>query len=425
MDRPSRADFAALANGPSTIAGLSDGLDNVATQQAFEQMGVRVERGKQRTVVHGVGLRGLSMPNDVIDCGNSGTTMRLLSGLLSAQPFGSTLVGDASLHRRPMSRVIEPLRARGAHIAGTSGMAQDKLYPPIRIAPLLENEALSGLQYDMPIASAQVKSALLLSGLYAKGPTFINEPFVSRDHTERMMLALGVPIETIGSAVTLDPTQDWAHGWAGFEWDVPGDPSSAAFPLIAATLLAGSEVTVEHVTTNPTRTGLFDALRLRGAPLDIQPAGDAAGGEPVASITARHHAVAAQTLGGELLVRMIDEVPVFAALATMTNGVTLITDAEELRVKESDRIAVMVDTLQKFGVRCEERQDGMLIDGPSTLIGAHIDSRGDHRIAMSATVLGLLAEGDTIIDNVDCVDTSFPGFVKLFQSLGANIEEFE
>jgi 3-phosphoshikimate 1-carboxyvinyltransferase len=232
--------FGALARGVSRITGLSEGLDNQATRQAFRSMGVAIEQHDDVTTIAGLGLRGLRMPRDVIDCGNSGTTMRLLAGLLSGQRFGTRMVGDASLTRRPMGRVIKPLRARGAHIAGSAGAKPDELYPPISVAPLVEGESLKGIEYAMPVASAQVKSALLLSGLYADGPTILEEPVLSRDHTERMMLALGVPIRTAGASVVLDPTDDWDRGWEPFEWRVPGDPSSAAFPLLAAAMVPGA-----------------------------------------------------------------------------------------------------------------------------------------------------------------------------------------
>jgi 3-phosphoshikimate 1-carboxyvinyltransferase len=415
--------FAALARGTSKIDGLSGGLDNAATAQAFRSMGVSVQIHGTSAKVGGVGLRGLSMPSDVIDCGNSGTTMRLLAGLLCAQRFGTRLVGDESLSRRPMSRIIEPLRARGAHIAGTSGAKADVLYPPISIAPLLSDEALTGIEYAMPVASAQVKSALLLSGLYAAGPTALEEPVLSRDHTERMMLSLGVPLQTAGASVVLDPNADWDHGWEPFEWSVPADPSSAAFPLLAAAMVAGSQVQVPDVCVNPTRTGLFDWLRLVGVDLSRRPSGHGAGDEPKAEITVQHGKVRGGTAGGELIVRMIDEIPAVCALAAVARGTTEIRDAAELRVKESDRIAVMAEVLNAFGAPCEELPDGLIVTGGKPLHATRVDSRGDHRIAMAAALLGLVAEGETVIEGAQSVDTSFPGFVELLRSLGAPITE--
>ncbi len=415
--------FGALGRGASRVTGLSEGLDNQATRQAFRSMGVVIERDAEATTIQGVGLRGLRMPRDVVDCGNSGTTMRLLAGLLSGQRFGSRMVGDASLTRRPMSRVIEPLRARGAHIAGTAGAKPDELYPPISIAPLVEGEELKGIEYKMPVASAQVKSALLLSGLYAAGPTILEEPVLSRDHTERMMLSLGVPVQTAGASVVLDPNEDWAGGWEPFEWHVPGDPSSAAFPLLAAAMVRGSEVSVQDVCVNPTRTGLFDWLRLIGARCERRPSGHGAGDEPMAELRVTHASIRGSIAGGELVVRMIDEIPAVCALAATSAGKTEIRDAAELRVKESDRIATMAQVLGAFGVPCEELPDGLIVTGGASLQGAHIDSRGDHRIAMAASLLGLVAEGESIIDGAEAVDTSFPGFVALMRSLGADITE--
>ncbi len=415
--------FGALGRGTSRITGLSEGLDNRATADAFAAMGVSIANHSGSTEVQGVGLRGLRMPTTVLDCGNSGTTMRLLSGLLSAQRFGTRLVGDESLTRRPMGRIIEPLRARGAHIAGTQGAKPDELYPPISIAPLVEGESLHGIEYAMPVASAQIKSALLLSGLYANGVTALAEPVLSRDHTERMMLSLGVPLQTAGPSVVLDPTLEWAGGWDPFEWHVPGDPSSAAFPIVAAAMVAGSRVSVEDVGVNPTRTGIFDWLRLIGADVAHRPSGHGAGDEPMAEITIAHGPIRGAVAGGELIVRMIDEIPAVCALAAVANGVTEIRDAAELRVKESDRIAAMAKVLGAFGVPCDELPDGLIITGGKSLRAARIQSGGDHRVAMAGALLGLVADGESIIEGAGAVDTSFPGFVSLMRSLGAHIEE--
>lgn len=415
--------FAALGRGVSHITGLSEGLDNAATRQAFRAMGVAVDFTDGGTTVRGVGLHGLRMPADVVDCGNSGTTMRLLAGLLSGQRFGTRMIGDESLTARPMGRIIQPLRARGAHIAGTAGAKPEELYPPISIAPLVEGEALKGIEYSMPIASAQVKSALLLSGLYASGPTAIEEPVLSRDHTERMMLALGVPLQTAGASVILDPNLEWTRGWEPFEWHVPGDPSSAAFPLLAAAMVPGSQVSVQDVCVNPTRTGLFDWLRLLGAQISHRPSGHGAGDEPMAEITVAQSPIRGSVAGGELVVRMIDEIPAVCALAAVSKGQTEIRDAAELRVKESDRIATMAQVLGAFGVPCEELPDGLIVTGGATLRAARIQSRGDHRIAMSAALLGMLADGESLIEGAEAVDTSFPGFVSLLRSLGADIRE--
>lgn len=412
--------FASLAEGRSTIENLSGGLDNLATAQAFRDMGVSIEIDGTRAVVDGVGLYGLSMPRSAIDCGNSGTTMRLLAGLLAGQRFGSRLVGDASLTARPMRRVIEPLRARGAHIAGSSGKKEGELYPPIHIAPLLEGEQLIALEHVSPVASAQVKSSLLLSGLYARGLTAVAEPVVSRDHTERMMDALGVPIRSAGPMVVLDPGE-WDRRWDGFEWTIPGDLSSAAFLVAAALIVPESRVSIEGVGLNPTRTGLLDALRAMGADLEIVPRGHAAGAEPIGEITARYGRLGPGRTGGELLTRMIDEVPAFCAIAAAASGRTDVRDAEELRVKESDRLAASAKVLKAFGVDCTELGDGMHVHGGGRITAAEVDSLGDHRIAMMGAVLALAAEGESVVSDVGCVDTSFPGFADLLASLGADI----
>lgn len=412
--------FASLAEGRSRITNLSGGLDNLATAQAFRDMGVSIALDGTEATVDGVGLHGLSMPPRPIDCGNSGTTMRLLAGLLSGQRFGTTLIGDESLTRRPMRRIIDPLRARGAHIGGASGEREDEFYPPIRIAPQLPEEGLIALEYASPVASAQVKSCLLLSGLYARGLTAVSEPVVSRDHTERMMHALSIPIRVEGPITLLDPTERELR-WDGFEWEIPGDLSSAAFLIAAALMVPKSEIVLEGVGLNPTRTGILDALRMMQANVEIEPKGEGAGAEPIGELTVRHGPLRAGMTGGELLTRMIDEVPAFCAIAAVASGRTDVRDAEELRVKESDRLTASAAVLKAFGVDCTELADGMHVRGGRTLRGAEIESLGDHRIAMMGAVLGLAAEGETVIHDVECVDTSFPGFAALLASLGADI----
>jgi 3-phosphoshikimate 1-carboxyvinyltransferase len=420
--------FGALAEGRSTIRGLSGGLDNASTAEAFRQMGATIEfSGDPETgvvaVIDGVGLDGLRMPPSHIDCGNSGTTMRMIAGVLVAQKFGTRLVGDPSLSGRPMRRIIDPLRARGGHIAGVRGKKEGEQYPPLSIAPLLPEEKLVGIEYRSPVASAQVKSALLLSGLWADGPTAVSEPTVSRDHTERMMEALGVPLQTMGPMVVLDP-DEWDRRWDGFSWDVPGDLSAAAFLIAAAMLVPGSEITITNVGTNPTRTGILDALRAMRAHVGSTPRGDAAGAEPIAELVIQNGPFGAARVSGELLTRMIDEVPILSAICTRATGKSEIREAEELRVKESDRLKATSDMLRAFGADCIELRDGLTIHGSTApLRAATIASQGDHRIAMTAAVLGLAADGETIVDDVGCVDTSFPGFAERMRSLGADIVE--
>lgn len=414
--------FASLAEGRSLIHGLSAGLDNRSTAELFRDLGVGVELGDGFARVDGVGLHGLTMSKRPLDCGNSGTTMRLCTGLLVGQRFGSTLIGDESLTRRPMRRIVEPLRARGAHVAGRGGEKPNEVYPPLSIAPLVEGEALGPLEYSSPIASAQVKSCLLLSGLYADGVTAIQEPVVSRDHTERMLGALGVPIQAVGPMVVLDPG-GWDRRWPGFEWTVPGDISGAAFVFAAATMVPGSDVTVEGVGLNPTRTGILDALRAMRADLRFLPKGDAAGGEPCGDVQVVYRGLAATMTAGEMLTRMIDEVPAFCAIAATARGRSDVRDAQELRVKESDRVKTSAEVLEAFGVDCTELQDGLHVHGGARLEGAHVASQGDHRIAMMSAVLGLVAHGETIVDDVECVATSFPAFAETLASLGADIVE--
>ncbi|MEM9190041.1 MAG: 3-phosphoshikimate 1-carboxyvinyltransferase [Myxococcota bacterium] len=410
--------FASLAHGSSLIRGLSGGKDNEATRAAMAAMGVTFEDIDDGLRVHGVGLAGLRLPPGDLDCGNSGTTMRLLGGLLVGQRFGTRLVGDASLTRRPMKRIVGPLRARGGHIDGVK--KGDNVYPPLSVAPRLEDEPLLGIEYDMPIASAQVKSALLLSGLYAEGPTAIKEPVLSRDHTERMMRALGIPLETAGPMTVLDP-RDWRGGFNGFDWEVPGDLSSAAFVLAAAQVVGG-EVTLSGVGANPTRSGFLDALRAMRSGVQLVWKGDTGSGEPMCDLVTLGGTVAATSVGGELLTRMIDEVPAFCAVAAVAPGVSVVRDAAELRVKESDRIATKAKVLRAFSVPCEELEDGMKITGGGRLTAATVESHGDHRIAMAAAVLALAADGESRIVDVDCVETSFPGFPELLNSLGADIK---
>lgn len=417
--------FGALSTGRTHVRRLSFGEDNVATLAAFQAMGIESERpDADSLIVHGRGLYGLRAPAAELDCGNSGTTMRLLTGILAAQRFSTTLIGDASLMKRPMLRVATPLRARGARIEGEpSSKKPGDIVPPLRIGALPEKEMLSALEWDSAVASAQVKSAILLSGLYAAGPTHFREPSVSRDHTERMLTAFGVPIRTLGALLELDP-----KGWNGqiepFEIDVPGDPSAAAFLLAAGALVPGSRVTVRGVCTNPTRTGFLEAARDMGVALVVEHQGDLFS-EPVADLhVGGEGSLRAGRLGGELVVRAVDEIPILVAMAARAHGVTKLTDAEELRVKESDRLATMAVVLRAFGVQVEETPDGLLVEGKpeGALRAACVESRGDHRIAMSAAVLALVGDAPSRITDVACIATSFPRFVGTLRALGARIE---
>jgi 3-phosphoshikimate 1-carboxyvinyltransferase len=353
----------------------------------------------------------------------------LLAGLLCAQSFGSVLVGDDSLTKRPMRRVLEPLRARGGLCKGRAHPTKQDETAPIVIAPLLEGEALTGIEMSLPVASAQVKSALLLSGLYAHGPTVVAEPTLSRDHTERMLARAGVPLQTMGAIVRLDPA-----GWDGrleaFELAIPGDLSAAAFLVVAANIVAGSVVRVVDVGVNPTRTGALDALRAMLGGAEVVPKGER-GGEPIATletgaaVDGKGGGLTATLIGGELVPRAIDEIPVLCVAAALARGRTVIRDAQELRVKESDRLSTMAGVLRRFGIDVAEHPDGLDIEGRplGALTPADVESRGDHRIAMSAVLLGLRASGPSRIRDVDCVATSFPGFARTLCDLGADVSE--
>jgi 3-phosphoshikimate 1-carboxyvinyltransferase len=415
--------FGALAEGQTRIAGFSRGEDNVSTANALRAMGVRVdEPSPTDLVVHGAGLFGLKAPDHDLDCGNSGTTMRLLCGMLVAQSFRATLVGDETLSRRPMMRVAGPLRARGGVIDGRPHPTRpEDIVAPLVIGPLPDGQSLIELEYESPVSSAQVKSAILLSGLFAHGVTRFKEPTVSRDHTERLLRALGCPIRTVGPAVELDPS-GWDHRMAAFDVEIPGDLSAAAFLLVAAQIVEGSRVTVRGVGINPTRTGLLEIARDMGAGLAIEPQGERSG-EPVAELCAWSAPLRAVAIGGETVPRAIDEIPVCCALAARANGKTHIADDGELRHKESDRIATMARVLRDFGVSCDERPDGLDVEGRrDALDAADVDSCGDHRIAMTAAVLALVARAPCRVRNAACIATSYPKFVATLRALGATID---
>lgn len=419
--------IAALTTGTCELRGFSRCEDNLATANALRGLGIDVqglEPGSRAVRVRGAGLFGLREPTAPLDCGNSGTTLRLLTGLLAGQPFASTLIGDRSLSARPMMRVVAPLRSRGATLTGTPHATREgELTAPLHVGPCLDDAPLSALHYDAPIASAQVKSALLLSGLFAHGETVVREPHVSRDHTERLLSTLGVPVQAMGAFVAIDPA-GWGGQMPAFDLDLPGDPSAAAFLVVAAQLVPGSRISVRAVCTNPTRTGLLEIARDMGAGLDVQPLGER-GGEPVADLHAWHEATRAMQgmrVGGEWVPRAIDELPVLSALATRAHGRTTIVDAAELRVKESDRIQEMCRILRAFGVPCAELPDGLEVDGvEGPLRACRVDSRGDHRLAMTAVLLALLADGPCRIDDVACIGTSYPRFVGTLRALGAEL----
>lgn len=413
--------FSLLSETPVRVTGLGSGADNGRSAKAITQLGARIGREGRDLVIHGTGLGGMRAPGGDVDCGNSGTTIRLLCGLLAAQRFPTRLVGDESLSKRPMRRVIAPLGQMGAAITGVGEGAD--LVPPLVVGPA--PGPLRGMAYDLPMSSAQVKSALLLAALSAEGVTRLTEPGPSRDHTERLLRAMGAPL-VVGErdrTIALDPA-GWDRRLAIGEVMVPGDPSSAAF-LIAAAVIAGGEVACGDVCVNPTRTGFVDALVAMGAPVAIaEPR--LRGGEPVGDlvVTAGGGELVATEIGGDLTVRAIDEIPVLSVLAGRARGVTTIRDAEELKVKESDRIATTAAMLRGFGLEVEIRADGLTVEGrpDQPLRAARVDAAGDHRIAMAAAIGALVADGPTRIDDCDNVATSYPGFVEAMRGLGARID---
>jgi len=420
----------ALAEGDTRVRGWVPAEVCLATLRCIRALGVEVEEPGSDLLIHGVGLRGLVEPADVLHCAGSGTTIRLLAGLLAGQPFTSVLTGTEPLRRRPMGRVAEPLRQMGATILGRDGG---------RLAPLtIRGGSLRGIDYATPVASAQVKSAILLAGLFAEGETVVHEPGPSRDHTERMLAEFEVEVkaeaEQPGAAVRLVGGQRLIGGRT---LTIPGDFSSAAFPLVAAAIVPGSDVQLTGVGVNPTRTGLWDLLVALGA--EVRRSGGAEelaryasdtselrresqnAGEPIGDLTVRGSPLRATEAHGDLIVRAIDEFPIFAVAATQAEGTTIIREAAELRVKESDRIASVAAELRKLGAQIEERPDGMLIHGPTKLRGAVVECHRDHRLAMALAVAGLVAAGPTEIRGAEAIGDSFPNFVEAMQALGADI----
>ena len=401
----------ALADGATAIDGFLEGEDCLATLRAFRAMGVRIDGpDRGRVTVQGVGLRGLRAPDGPLDMGNSGTSMRLMSGILAGQAFDTVLTGDASLTRRPMRRVTEPLARMGARIDGT-----ERGTAPLRIRG---GQRLTGIDYPLPVASAQVKSCLLLAGLYAEGVTRITEPAPTRDHTERMLEGFGYPLAREGSRTVAVTGRGRL---TGTEIDVPADISSAAFFLVGASIAPGSDLVLEHVGVNPTRTGAIDILRLMGADIEwLNPR--LAGGEPVADLRVRHVPLHGIRIPAELVPLAIDEFPALFVAAACAEGETVLTGAAELRVKESDRIQVMADGLAALGIAAAPTPDGIVIRG-SALSGGTVDSHGDHRIAMSFAVAALRARGPIRIGDCANVNTSFPGFAALAREAGLAVRE--
>ena len=397
-----------IAEGPTEVSGFLASADCLATLEAFRAMGVAVDQHSPASLtVHGRGLHGLSPPHHVLDMGNAGTAIRLSMGLLAGQRFESVMTGDASLRSRPMERVARPLRMMGADIQTTDGK------PPVTLRPV---QHLTGIDYALPMASAQVKSAILLAGLYAEGVTTVTEPAPTRDHTERMLRGFGVKVEASAGRISLAGGQR-LHGG---RIEVPGDISSAAFFLVAGCLAGAEGFVVENVGINPTRTGIIEILRLLGADLRVHPR-PSQGGEPVADIEICRSSLKGTAIPESLVPLAIDELPVLFIAAAGAEGETTFSGAAELRVKESDRLAVMAEGLTRCGVPHELAPDGIRIEGGTRFKAAEIDSHGDHRIAMSFAVASLLAEGELKIRDTENVGTSFPGFVETARACGLDI----
>ena len=398
----------ALADGVTEVSGFLEGDDALATLNAFRAMGVQIDGPDQgRVTIHGVGIDGLQPPENDLDVGNSGTSMRLLSGLLAGQSFVVTMTGDSSLSMRPMRRVSDPLNSMGAKIS-----TQDDGTPPLHISP---STVLKGMHYDMPMASAQVKSALLLAGLYAEGETSVTEPAPTRDHTERMLGGFAYPVARNGATASVQG----GGRLTACNIDVPADISSATFFMVGAAIATDSDVTLTHVGINPTRIGVINILRLMGANIDIKNEREV-GGEPVADLRIRYAPLHGIAIPEDQVPLAIDEFPALFIAAACASGETRLTGAAELRVKESDRIQVMADGLQALGIDARPTDDGMVIQA-GQLHGGHVESHGDHRIAMSFAMAGLRADGEISIGNCANVATSFPGFVELAGEAGLRI----
>lgn len=400
--------LSSIAIGSSHISGFLQGEDSLNTIAAFQQMGVSIERDRDQVKVTGVGLHGLTAPDGDLEMGNSGTAMRLLLGLMSGQSFDSRLTGDSSLSSRPMLRVIKPLQSMGAVIESEDGGRA-----PLQ---LRGNNPLTAIEYDMPVASAQVKSCLLLAGLYASGRTVVREPAPTRDHSERMLRGFGCEVLSNGAEISFSGGQNLV----ACDVEVPADISSAAFFMVAASIADGSDISLQHVGVNPTRTGVIDILKLMGADISLSNQ-RVVGGEPVADIRVCSAVLSGIEIPPELVPLAIDEFPVLFVAAACANGVTRLSGAEELRVKESDRIQVMADGLLKLGVDVEAKSDGIVIQG-GQIGGGEVDSHGDHRIAMAFSVASLRAAAEIRITDCANVGTSFPGFVELSRQAGIRIE---
>lgn len=395
--------FGALSQGTTEITNFLEGADCLSTISCFRSMGIVIEhtKGSSIVVVQGKGLHGLRRPEGILDVGNSGTTMRLMSGILCGQTFETSLTGDASIQKRPMGRVIEPLTLMGANIKSITGGG----LAPLTITPV--TEGLHGIHYTSKVASAQVKSAILLAGLYANDPTSVTEPYLSRNHTEIMLKRMGADIKVTGTTAVIQP----GSSLSGDHIEVPGDISSAAYFIAAGLLVPNSEILIKNVGINPTRDGILRVCKAMGAKIELMNIHNT-DSEATADILVSHSPLKAVEIGGDIIPTLIDEIPIIAVMACFAEGTTVIKDAAELKVKESNRIDVMVKNLTLMGADIQGTEDGMIIKGGKPLKGCTIDSMEDHRIAMSFAIAGLLADGETTILNENCVDISYPGFYE-------------
>lgn len=395
----------AISNGSVEVEGFLPSKDCLATLSCLEAMGVEASfSSKTSLTIKGRGMRGLTEPKDILYAANSGTTMRILPGILAGQDFFSVIGGDSSLLGRPMGRIIEPLRAMGGKVFGRANGTK----PPLAIV----GSKLNPIDYELPVASAQVKSCILLASLFADGISRVIEKAPSRDHTERMLSLFGANIKSEDGIIEIEPNGELNAQMI----DIPADPSSAAFLIAAALIVENSNIVVESVGSNPTRSAFFDVVASMGGSIEIR-GEKAISNEPRADLAAASSSLHATQISGPIIPNIVDELVIFAVLATQAKGQTIVKDAKELRVKESDRIAAVVGELKKMGAQIEEQPDGFIVTGPTQLLGANVDSHGDHRMAMALTVAGLVAQGETIIAGADSIDISFPGFIETMNSL--------
>ncbi len=396
--------FGSLAEGTTEVTNFLQGADCLSTISCFRKLGIEIENTSQRILIHGKGLHGLTEPSDTLDTGNSGTTTRLISGILAGQRFTTVLNGDASIQTRPMKRIMTPLSMMGADITSLKGND----CAPLRIC----GGQLHGIAYTSPVASAQVKSCILLAGLYADAPTSVLEPVLSRNHTELMLAGFGAHITSSGTTATIEPEPDLN----GMKIEVPGDISSAAYFLAAGLMIPNSEIMIKNVGINPTRDGILRVAKKMGGNITILNE-KTSGGEPTCDLLVRSSSLKGVTIGGEIIPTLIDEIPMIAVMACFAEGTTTIKDAQELKVKESNRIDTVVTNLKAMGAHIEATDDGMIIEGGYPLHGAVIDSHLDHRIAMSFAVGALGADGETTIEGADCVKISYPEFYQTLEKL--------